>query len=152
MSANERDNKALAAAVTAAGQERLGAELAALYQRLEVELSPLDARCQGCGKCCDFAAFGHRLYVTPIELAELVRQPPASRQGAAVLRCPYQVNSHCTAHDRRTLGCRVFFCRLGDEQAHRLYERHHAELRALHERAGVPYLYVELTAALGRIP
>lgn len=126
--------------------------LAGVYARLEAELAGRPA-CLRCGRCCDFAAFGHRLYVTALELALLARHPWPAGSGEAALaagRCPYQLNGQCSAHERRTLGCRVFFCqgRPADEQA--LYERYHAELRALHDSSGVPYSYTELTAGLAK--
>ena len=140
----------LAAAVKAAGQGQLLDELAGLYARLEGELAANPVRCNRCGRCCDFAAFGHRLYVTPIELALLVKEP-APDGSTPALRCPYQLEGQCSAHNRRTLGCRVFFCGAPREREQALYEPYHAQLRALHGQSGVPYLYVELTDALSRI-
>ena len=66
--------------------------------------------------------------------------------------CPYQRGSQCGARDRRCLGCRVFFCDPAlKERSEELYERAHREIRRLHARAGLPYRYVELTAALAEL-
>jgi Fe-S-cluster containining protein len=63
--------------------------------------------------------------------------------------CPFQVEGLCTAREARPLGCRLYFC---DENAQswqsEVYEKYHAKLRAVHERFGLPYRYLEWRAAL----
>lgn len=63
--------------------------------------------------------------------------------------CPFQVEGLCTAREARPLGCRLYFC---DENAqswqNEVYEKYHAKLRAVHERFGLPYRYLEWRAAL----
>ena len=106
--------------------------------------------CRACGQCCHFEEFGHRLYVSTGELALLtaVEPPGPCRPG----RCPYQVGSRCTARQRRSLGCRVFFCdEAGGETSAELYEKHHGQIRRLHARSRMDYHYVELTAALAQL-
>ncbi|MGN6369767.1 MAG: hypothetical protein ACTHN5_16025 [Phycisphaerae bacterium] len=121
--------------------------------------------CRASGRCCKFEAYGHRLYVTGVELMYF-----AAREGRAspvalsekksvslpqffgaekIEGCPYQVGGLCTAREGRPLGCRIYFC---DENAqgwqNEVYEKYHAKLRGVHEKFGVPYRYVEWRAGL----
>ena len=122
----------------------------------------VDARrpvCVMSGRCCRFEEYGHRLYVTTLELAAFVRglrrhredaneAVDASRQAG----CPFQVSGLCSVHAIRPFGCRMFFCDATSTQwQNELYERFHAELKGLHERLAVPYFYVEWRQALGEV-
>jgi len=126
---------------------RLLVELADLLRRAEAAAAGW--ACRACGECCRFEAFGHRLYVSAGELALLIGSPPAAPCEAG--RCGYQVGPHCTARDRRPLGCRVFFCDAPAEQAEAVYEPLHRQIRDLHDRLDLPYLYVELSGALAEL-
>jgi Fe-S-cluster containining protein len=107
------------------------------------------ATCRACGACCHFDRAGHRLYLSIGELALLASAPAPRPQQLARGRCPYQVAARCAARRRRPLGCRTYFCESPDRQAAQdRHERLHAAVRGLHEAFGVPYRYVELTAAL----
>ncbi len=147
----------------AAANTQLVQKLADLYKDLSSQQDAAE-KCNRCGRCCDFIAYGHRLYVTPIELAYLrgrtpwPRERPALRsfsgagsEGEPIRTCPYQIDGQCTAHDRRTLGCRVFFCRADSRHEQEIYERFHARLRRLHEDHAIEYRYEELTQALQKI-
>lgn len=72
--------------------------------------------------------------------------------GGKVEGCPYQVEGLCVVREARSLGCRVYFC---DERAkgwlEEVYEKYHAKLKAVHERFGVAYEYVEWREALRRM-
>jgi len=122
------------------------AQLEQLYGQLDREAACLAGVCLGGGACCRFDLAGHRLYVTPLELAALIRRP--APVVAAPLRCPYQLGPRCQARDGRPLGCRVFFCQADAQAVAELYEHYHRLIRDLHSRHGVPYRYVELSAAL----
>src|SRR5688572_232070 len=41
----------------------------AIYAELEVDIDRRRPRCDASGRCCRFEEFGHRLYVTTVELA-----------------------------------------------------------------------------------
>ncbi len=126
--------------------------LAEIYARLADEIAAAGASCDGCGRCCDFASAGHRLYVSTGELALLTRQGPPADGARGPLRCPYQVADRCTARHGRPLGCRIFFCSPpSDQWCEDLYERYHRAVRDLHDAHGLPYTYVELTAALAHV-
>src|ERR1035441_8533911 len=44
-----------------------------IYARLQVEIDHRKPACVASGKCCHFEAYGHRLYVTTLELATFMR-------------------------------------------------------------------------------
>ncbi len=137
----------------------------------------IDARrplCVMSGRCCRFEEYGHRLYVTTIELAafthDLERQPqkpppaplPANAAAPpAIIQlpqprdpggCPFQTGKLCGVHAIRPFGCRMFFCDpTAAEWQNQAYERFHAELKALHEQFSVPYFYLEWRAALSAL-
>ena len=132
----------------------------AIYDALAADTAAQKPRCDASGRCCNFDAFGHRLYVTTMELAAFVDQLPASppRQPPTPTRlrllnlpraCPYQVDRLCSVHAIRPFGCRVFFC---DPTAtawqHDRYEYYHAQLRAAHARLDIAYFYLEWRQAL----
>lgn len=114
--------------------------------------------CQRSGRCCKFESFGHRLYMTGLEIAwfrTLAGDPPATATDAGdgmslpVLDakrdgCPYQVNGACGVHPNRPFACRVFFCQEGSDawQSER-YEAFQQEIKRLHEELGLPYRYME---------
>ncbi len=130
--------------------------LRALYGRLDAEIASRNPTCWLSGRCCDFDGYGHRLYVTGLEAAWLVgRIDPMNRarlEDAAlptIPGCPFQVAKLCRVHDLRPMGCRIFFCDpAAQDWQHGLYERFLEELRALHERHGLPYQYMEWRTAL----
>jgi Fe-S-cluster containining protein len=153
---------ALAAAVDAARRRPdLRAAVADVYRRVQAEIDERRPACAVSGRCCRFESYGHRLFVTTIELAVFAEQAsgvePAgtggAAQGAGVRRpdprwdgtgCPFQVNGLCGAHSIRPFGCRIYFCDASStmwQQA--AYERFHGELKSLHEATDTPYFYVE---------
>ncbi|HEX4793767.1 MAG TPA: hypothetical protein VH370_08250 [Humisphaera sp.] len=158
----------LAAAVRAEVRDAVAAVYASLAKAIE-ERRPI---CRTSGRCCRFEEFGHRLYVTTLELAKLVHdlsemdKPSAattSPKSLPVLTtnnsqptthdppdgCRFQIEGLCTIHAIRPFGCRVFFCDATSTQWQQdQYEKHHARLRQLHEELGVPYRYVEWRYAL----
>lgn len=117
------------------------AELHGAYAELEARLGELGVECSACGRCCDFARNGYRLYASHLERAAL-------REGAGPPRlapdgsCGFLVLGRCLAHSHRPLGCRVFFC----DPAHKprepeLCEEFLARLRAITDRYGLPWDY-----------
>lgn len=123
-------------------------ELAQLYAELAETQDGSDRHCFGGGTCCRFGAYGHRLYVTALELAALLRERPVDSSRPARMLCAYQQGPLCRARTWRPLGCRTYFCQ-GDPQAQSgIHERFHQRLTNIHKRFDLPYLYCELTAAL----
>ncbi len=145
--------------------------VAAILAAADAEIASLKPVCRASGRCCKFEEYGHRLYVTAAELVHFQnvispsidnRQSPIGNPSAPSTvslpqffaqdqprGCPYQIEGLCTARDARPLGCRIYFC---DENAQSwqndIYEKYHAQLRAVHERFGLPYRYLEWRDAL----
>jgi len=143
----------LAADVALCGaDEELLACLREVYARLEADIDSADLECRACGHCCLFDRADHTLFVSTGELALLASQPVRPGCTPRPLRCAYQVDSRCTARDRRPLGCRVFFCSQDRRPRYpETYETLHRAVRAAHQRRKLPYRYVELTAALAEL-
>lgn len=138
----------------AAGREDVRAAIHALYQRVQEEIDRRRPVCRQSGRCCRFEEYGHRLYVTTMELAAFVNElqriePPRPSAGLPILDpapggCWFQQGGLCSVHSIRPFGCRIFFCDPSAEQwQQEQYERFHREIRALHDDLGVPYFYVE---------
>ncbi len=108
--------------------------------------------CKACGKCCDFDAFDHRLFVTPPELMYL-----AAHLGAANIkpmpgsRCPYNRDGACGIYEHRFAGCRIFCCNGDADFQSELSESALARLKSLCEEFQVPYRYTDLAAGLNNL-
>lgn len=132
----------------AAAVDAVDAELRQLYADLDTAVAAHGPTCWISGRCCKFDSFGHRLYVTGLEIAWFLTQAdePIARAASAPEHdnCPWQINGLCCAHDIRPLGCRIFFCQQGTEHwQHELYERFLEALRKLHDKHELPYHYME---------
>lgn len=123
-------------------------ELAEIYARADEAIMATGAVCWLRGDCCDFPREEHRLWASSVEVAWIREKHPEPFAPESDL-CPFWVAGRCTERERRPLGCRTYFCdpRFRDE-TEAIYERFHAEIRALAERHGVPYRYVSFVDAL----
>jgi Fe-S-cluster containining protein len=121
-----------------------------VYEQVGREIEARRPVCVVSGRCCRFDEYGHRLYVTTLELAKFVHDlPPADRRNTDPAGCPFQINKLCTVHTIRPFGCRMFFCdATSTEWQNEAYERFHAELKKLHGSLNVPYAYIEWRQAL----
>jgi Fe-S-cluster containining protein len=120
-----------------------------LYEQLQDAIDLRRPRCDVSGRCCRFEEFGHRLFVTTMELAAFVADAPAVPDSWNGSGCPFQSDRLCTVHAIRPFGCRVFFCdSTATDWQRQQYEHFHTRLRRLHEELGVPYFYVEWRTAL----
>ncbi len=117
--------------------------------------------CQQSGRCCRFDSFGHRLYMSGLEIAwfrSLVGpESSANTSGGVALPileakqdgCPYQIDGMCSVHRDRPFACRVFFCQAGsDDWQSEQYEAFQAKIKALHNELGLPYQYMEWRTGL----
>lgn len=138
----------------AAGRAEVSAAVGRLYADVQREIDARRPVCVVSGRCCRFEEFGHRLFVTTMELAAFVHDLPATGRGDAGggwdgTGCPFQSNKLCGVHAIRPFGCRMFFCdATATDWQNETYERFHARLKALHDELGVPYYYVEWRQAL----
>lgn len=134
----------------AASRADVARAVADVYAGVESAVDARRPRCEMSGRCCRFEEYGHRLYVTTLELAAFVaglQQAPAP--GWDGTGCPFQRARLCTVHPIRPFGCRMFFCDpTSTDWQNEAYERFHGQLTRLHEVLGVPYFYVEWRQAL----
>jgi Fe-S-cluster containining protein len=148
---------------TAAAEPALAAHWLAAIRRAEVRteldaiydyvMAAIEARrplCTASGRCCNFEAYGHRLYVTGLEAAYTVARLPAPLTRAALDDararggCPFQAGTLCSVHGIKPLACRVYFCDPAAEGwMHDTSERMLKGLRELHRRHGLEYRYGE---------
>jgi len=131
---------------------RIITEVADLYGWIDSQLKqdPAGAgRCAACGACCDFPAYGHRLFVTPPELVYLAAKL-STRQLKAMPggRCPYQQGKRCSIHEHRFASCRIFCCKGDSAFQSELSEATLKHLKATCERFEIPYRYQDLPTAL----
>jgi Fe-S-cluster containining protein len=125
-----------------------------LYADVQKEIDARRPLCVVSGRCCRFEEFGHRLFVTTMELAAFVHDlgaMNAARERAPWdgTGCPFQSGKLCGVHAIRPFGCRMFFCdATATDWQNETYERFHARMKSLHEELGVPYVYVEWRQAL----
>jgi hypothetical protein len=134
--------------------DRLSDSIKVLYAELDEVIAGHKPTCWNHGDCCKFGSYGHRLYVTSVELAYFRQGHAADWRSAADSDvCPYQVDGRCTAREHRPMGCRVFFC---DPDAQhwqgQVYEEFLARLKRLGEQSGVEYRYLEWLSALQAWP
>ncbi|MEM8739092.1 MAG: hypothetical protein AAGG38_11530 [Planctomycetota bacterium] len=157
----------------AAARPGVDDKLRELYAELDASVAARGPTCWASGECCRFEAYGHRLYVTGLEIAWFlgqvergagtgaeaggnrgggraegggVRLPQFAEEAGS---CPYQVGGRCGEHGVRPMGCRVFFCQAGTEAWQQaLYEDFLGRLRGLHEAEGVAYRYMDWIAGL----
>ena len=136
----------------AAARERADVRTAidALYVHLHDVIELRKPVCDASGRCCRFEEFGHRLFVTTMELAVFASQVKSI--DVASRGCAYQVDGLCSVHVIRPFGCRMFYCDPTATQWQQdQYEYFHARLRRLHEDFNIPYFYVEWRQALSAI-
>lgn len=134
----------------AAVRPEVAAAVRRVYKSLAARVAARKPVCDASGRCCRFEDYGHRLFVTTVELAAFaasVEPKPSEWDGTG---CRYQVGGKCGVHADRPFGCRMFYCDpSAGEWQEAEYERYHKRLKRLHAALGVPYYYVEWREALG---
>jgi len=124
-----------------------------LYSDIEQHLAGIDSACDNCGKCCDFDRYGHRLYVTTLEMLYFwyglaqshTNQPPETGKTPPDGPCPYRQDQGCVIRPFRPASCRIFYCRAVPEKfQNELTEQVLQRLRKLHEQFAAPYYYADL--------
>lgn len=140
----------------AAARPDIEAEIVALYRSLDAGVASRGPTCWSSGKCCKFDAYGHRLYVTGLEIARVVLHASEHTSVDATDLslhpsdgCVFQVDGLCSVHPIRPLGCRIFFCQQGTQDwQQELYERYQNQLIELHKQFELPYRYMEWRTGL----
>lgn len=126
------------------------ADIEAIYRRLQEQLNESHL-CAACGQCCDFEAFGHRLYLTTPELLFFAHHVghPLKQMTDGV--CPYRVAGQCSVYPYRFMGCRIFQCKGDADRQSELTEATLAEFKRLCEQYQIEYRYLDLKNALETI-
>ena len=133
----------------AARSPRVDSAIRSLYRQIDVQVARRGAVCWISGRCCHFDAYGHRLYVTGLEIAWFLQKVDATSPQGRGRSCPYQRRGLCSVHSVRPLGCRLFYCQKGTQQWQQdLYELYLSKMKVLHERMGITYRYMEWCAGL----
>jgi hypothetical protein len=105
--------------------------------------------CDACGKCCDFEAYDHRLFVTTPEILYFIEKVDiANIKQMTTAKCCYQVEGKCGVHAYRFSGCRIFCCKGKATFQSELTEAVIKKFKGLCAELQIPYRYVELPAAL----
>jgi len=131
-------------------------KVAEIYDWLDGQIRLTDGLVGGgdsCGRCCDFEAFDHRLFVTPPELmylaanlgAENIKPMPDSR-------CPYHLICQCTVYKYRFAGCRIFSCKGDADFQSGLSESVLKKFKSICTEFNIPYRYTDLATALNNYP
>ena len=145
----------------AAARSEVAAAVEEVYRSVQSAVDLRRPVCVISGRCCRFEEYGHRLFVTTLELAAFVRRA-ITAPGAARLAtlfdswsgagCPFQVAKLCGVHAIRPFGCRMFFCDASAGQwQQEQYELFHRDITRLHAELDVPYFYVEWRQGLNEV-
>ncbi len=134
----------------AARRPEVVAAMREFHADLDAEVAERSPTCWNKGECCRFGEYGHRLYVTTLEVAYYLAVGAGAEIPAVDAEvCPHAVAGKCHARDRRPMGCRVFYC---DPAAQGwqgpLTEEHLGRLRRLHIELGIPYFYADWLSVL----
>ncbi len=156
----------------AAARSDVLSAVAGVYADVQQAIAERKPVCDMSGRCCKFEEYGHRLYVSTLELAGFLSGIKAESRKMtdgngieastpfstfrlypsalpATPGCPFQVAKLCTVHTIRPFGCRMFFCDpSATDWQQEMYEKFHARLKAMHDRLEVEYFYVEWRLAL----
>lgn len=132
----------------AARRAEVIAAMSSFYAEADRRIAERGATCWNKGECCRFGEFGHRLYVTTLEIAYHLAIAGPPPPGSADT-CPYAHHGRCHARQTRPLGCRVFFCDpAAKDWQGPLTEELLTRLRTMHESLGVHYIYADWIALL----
>jgi Fe-S-cluster containining protein len=136
----------------ASAKPEVVAAVGRVYADLQTRIDARRPLCVMSGRCCHFEDFGHRLYVTTIELAAFVAELKGvvgeRREGG----CAFQKGKVCRVHAIRPMGCRIFFCdSTAQEWQKEVYEEFHGRFKELHSELSIPYAYVEWRFACGEL-
>jgi len=126
--------------------------VAEIYNWLDSQISnnsDLAGMCSACGKCCDFAQLGHRLFVTTPELMYLAANLGAENiKPMTTSQCPYNIGGKCTVYEYRFAGCRIFCCKADADFQSGLSESALKKFKSIYTEFQIPYRYTDLATAL----
>ena len=133
--------------------QKLIQEVGEIYAWLDSQIGcELSSICDACGKCCDFIAFDHRLFVTVPELiyaAASLNVDTLKPMPTGI--CPYNIEGKCKIYKYRFSGCRIFNCKADPDMQSELSEAALVKLKEISAKYNIPYRYMELAASLNSI-
>jgi hypothetical protein len=122
-----------------------------IYEWLDsqvLEAGRLGGRCDACGRCCDFAMFGHRLFVSSPEMLHFTASHAGDLRAIIDGICPYNVDGKCLTYSTRFAGCRIFCCGGDADLQSMLTEAALEKFKGLCLEYEMPYRYTDLASAL----
>ena len=126
--------------------------VAEIYKWLDLQICEAGdsaGACEACGKCCDFAQFDHRLFVTTPELMYLTAKIGAENiKQMTGSRCPYNIDGKCSVYEYRFAGCRIFCCKGDADFQNRLSESALRKFKSICDASQIPYQYADLPNVL----
>jgi hypothetical protein len=121
----------------------------ATYAAADAAVAAAAPRCDASGRCCRFTEYGHTLFLSHFEAELLLESAPRYDKPVTRDGCPFQVGGLCTARAGRPLGCRIYFCDPGYEEAgNRITEDAVAALKRIADDAGTGWRYAPLHVVL----
>ena len=120
-----------------------------IYNWIEEKLQNEDGSCVSCGRCCDFANYDHRLYLTSPELIYFKEKLGTKNiKPMTDGKCPYNIDGKCSVYKHRFAGCRIFFCKAEKDRQSELSEQAIQKFKDLCSQFDIPCHYAKLTTAL----
>ena len=110
----------------------------------------LAGKCAACGECCDFKGFGHKLFVTSVEVLHFSAAHGGALKEMTGGRCPYNVGGKCASYESRFAGCRIYSCKGDADFQSGLTEEALKKFKSLCIEYDVPYRYMDIASALNR--
>lgn len=118
-----------------------------VYNWIDHQIANNTTTCDACGKCCNFQAYDHRLYVTSPEMIHFTANVQTVKKMLSGI-CPYLHEGKCTIHPFRFAGCRIFLCQADHELQSTLSEQVLEKFKDICEKFNIDYLYTDLKTAL----
>ncbi len=135
--------------------DRIAQQVARIYNWLDQCLAQSaddSEQCAACGRCCDFDAFDHRLFVTSPEIVYFEHHlQPSRRKPMPGGICPHKTAGKCSVYPHRFAGCRIFCCKTDPALQSRLSEQVSRKFKELCIQFKIPYRYCDLKTALNQI-
>lgn len=130
----------------------IAAEVEEVYEWLNRQIEnkvPHAQRCIGCGKCCDFESYGHRLFITTPEMIHFrIKIGKDNLKAMHDGVCPYVEDGKCSIHPYRFAGCRIFFCKGDEDFQSYLSEESIRRFKHICNKYDLPYQYKDLASTL----
>jgi Fe-S-cluster containining protein len=131
--------------------KRLLKRVAEVYTWIECQVTEhakLVGLCDACGKCCDFDAFDHRLFVTPPEVMFLTANLGSEGIKPMITSlCPYNIKGKCSVYEYRFAGCRIFYCKGDKNFQSQLSESALKKFKSICDDFQIPYHYIDIATA-----